>query len=229
MSKPEFSRPFNLEHAKAGAPYGCRNGVEATILKFDRRDEFAVLGMYGNADQAISWMPNGQHARNSPEGNRDLVMLPLGFIDGKPVWVGDEVVSGQAPYGDAVTIAATHDMEFGDGCGWRWPAPAPVYPETLMTRRDFARLDDSRIFEIIQPSYEREARLIANAALRHAIDAGQVVLPGAAPSDDLLMKVAKEVYCRATGQEHFINEKEQYFRSIIASVTGAKDAKEGAK
>lgn len=222
MSKLEFSRPFNLEHAKAGAPYCCRDGEDATILKWDCRDpNFPLVGIFGDSDDATEWSAAGQYnCQLNPE--YDLVMLPLGFIDGKPIFVGDELVyisSGRT------TFVEPGDKNFSH-C--RWPALTPAYPVTLMTDGDLV----SNYYGGGPVSHDQEYQAwhrIANAALRHAIDAGQVVLPDTAPSDDLLMKVAKEVYCRATGQEHFLNEKEQYFRSIIASVTGAKDAKEGAK
>lgn len=225
MSKPEFSRPFNLEHAKAKAPYCCRDGRAAQVLKWDRNvSDYPLMGVIGKSDDPRTWDMTGSttYCAHGAEYDCDLVMLPLGFIDGKPVFVGDEYL------GIMDTPAKAEPKHAGmpfSGC--KWPITVPVYPETLMLLKDFdAAIIASSSKECIDA---KVACAIANAAIAHAIASGQVVFPDAASSNDLLMKVAKEVYCRATGQEHFLNEKEQYFRSIIASVTGAKDAKEGAQ
>lgn len=216
MSKLEFSRPFNLEHAKAGAPYCCRDGEDATILKWDCRDpNFPLVGIFGDSDDATEWSAAGQYnCQLNPE--YDLVMLPLGFIDGKPVFVGDEIISERD---GKAHVAYAEQRNFN---GARWPSSTPAYPVTRMQLKDFdIAIISSGSKECVDA---RAACAIANAAIAMALIDGDVVLPGAVPSDDLLMKVAKEVWCRATGQEHFLNEKEEYFRSIIASVTGAKDA-----
>lgn len=173
MKKPEYTKPFDLEHARAGAPYGCRDGTEATVLKWDRRDEYAVLGICGDADRAISWTINGEHAKRIPNSESDLVMLPLGFIDGKPVWTCDEIVS---PAGSQ--MAAWPAFRDFDNC--TWPAPAPVYPETLISHAALfceyeTSLRNRGYAEVSADSHGLAA--IANFALRHAIDAGQVVLP----------------------------------------------------
>lgn len=220
MSKPEFSKPFNVLDAKAGAPYCCRNGEEAIILKWDgRRFNEPLVGCIGTDDIPASWGNDGRHVPDEPcPRPRDLVMLPVGMCQSKPVFMGDELVTR---FGEKFVVETKHIGDLDEEN--TWPAPAPAYPVTLMTDGDLV----SNYYGGGPVSHEQEYQAwhrIANAALRHAIDAGQVVLPDTAPSDDLLMKVAKEVYCRATGQEHFLNEKEQYFRSIIASVTGAKDA-----
>lgn len=170
MKKPEYTKPFDLEHARAGAPYGCRDGGEVEILKWDRKHTFCIVGLDAQDASVRRWRADGSY--NEGFNVFDLVMLPLGFIDGKPVWVGDEL------QWNVETIKAMPSHKPADLINCTWPAPAPVYPETLMTGQDLARVDGSRMFDTVQPSYEREARLIANAALRHAIDAGQVVLPG---------------------------------------------------
>lgn len=214
MSKPEFSRPFNLEHAKAGAPFCCRDGVEVEILKWDRKHTFCIVGLDTIDASVRRWRADGSY--NEGFNVFDLVMLPLGFIDGKPVWTCDEIVS---PAGSQMAAWPS----FRDFANCAWPAPVPVYP-TFDGSIDMLAIEYNRDVNFLSSLVS-----VANFALRHAIDAGQVVLPDATPSDDLLMKVAKEVWCRATGQENFLNEKEKYFRAIIASVTSAKDAKEGAK
>ena len=165
-TKPQFTKPFNLDHAKAGAPYATRDGQEATILKWDGRHKsgYPLVGVYGIEDQPDSWRIDGFFG-NLVRDHLDLVMTPLGFIDGKPVFVGDElVVKGAAtPYtASSRDFKALHNLA--------WPAPAKAYPETRMTFKEMHTLVNEAA-----PGHEAEFRAIANAALRHAIDAGQVV------------------------------------------------------
>ncbi len=37
MTAPLHTRTFNLEHARAGAPFCCANGEAVEILKWDRK------------------------------------------------------------------------------------------------------------------------------------------------------------------------------------------------
>ena len=132
-------------------------------------------------------------------------MLPLGFIDGKPVWTCDEIVS---PAGSQMAAWPS----FRDFANCTWPAPAPVYPETLLTNdyiTKFCQKHDAEVrFDrdyisgfhgsipgpVKMTVYMRDGdpfSAIANAALRHAIDAGQVVLPGA---QDKLLTIIGAAY-----------------------------------
>lgn len=236
MSKPEFSKPFNILDAKAGAPYCCRDGRTAQVLKWDRNvSDYPMMGVVGKSDDPRTWTATGSatYGAHGAEYDCDLVMLPLGLIDGKPVFVGDKITSPDCK-GDTT---AHHKMNFGEKSTWAWPVSAPTYPVTLMTDGDLV----SNYYGGGPVSHDQEYqawRRIANAALRHAIDAGQVVLPDTAPSDDLLMKVAVAVQLACSrwtatptnDQSKFtITQEIPDLASIIAIVTGTKDAKEGAK
>ena len=175
MKKPEHTKPFNLEHAKAGAPYTRADGTEHEIVKWDRNHTQQLVAV-SKQDAAIrTFRTDGSPPAGGPEMH--LVMTPLGYIDGKPVFVGDEVEFITRGGEWVKKVAQSHERMFPDH---RWPAPAKVYPETQMSAMELARADGSRKTAHIEvtDSFEREARAIANAALRHAIDAGQVVLPG---------------------------------------------------
>ena len=128
--KPEFTREFNAAHAKAGAPYCCSNGEEATILKWDCRDPiYPIVGVMGEMDDSNEWQSNGLY-NDGINTEYDLVMTPLGMIDGKPVFVGDSIVTdGGMPF-DVNPAHAINSSFFLHGC--KWPAPAKVYPETAM-------------------------------------------------------------------------------------------------
>lgn len=169
--KPEFTRPFSMADAKAGAPYCCVNGDEATAIKWDCRDlEFPIAGVMGDYDNINEWDKYGR----TNKGLTDefcLVMLPLGMIDGKPVFMGDLVTSPDCKG----NISADLGMTFGTATSsWRWPAPAKVYPVTGMTNKDMADAVGERNWPSAPSLYDR-ARLLINAALRHALDSGAIV------------------------------------------------------
>jgi hypothetical protein len=91
-------------------------------------------------------------------------MTPLGFIDGKPVFVGDEVE--YAPHAKRIE-AEPKDRDFSN---FTWPAPARQYPVTGMT---YEELCTSAGWPLLTTN-SIAVRCIANAALRHAIDNGQL-------------------------------------------------------
>lgn len=173
MSKPEFSRPFNLEHARAGAPYCCRDGHAAHILKWDRNvSDYPLLGVIRKSDDPRTWAITGSttYGNHGEEYDCDLVMQPMGFIDGKPVFVGDEFI------GHANTPCVVKAGLSSNFAGCRWPALAPVYPKTLMSDGDLV----SNYYGGGPVSHEQEYqawRRIANAAICHGIDNGYLLDP----------------------------------------------------
>ena len=225
MSKPEFSKPFNISDTKVGAPYCCRDGQQAEILKWDCNHKcFPLIGVVceNTYHYPESWTISGEQASDEElerRPGRDLVMLPIGMCQSKPVFMGDELVTR---VGVNFVVEAKHIGDLDEEN--TWPVPELDYPTTQMKLEDFdAALSKSGSHECISA---RAACAIANAALRHAIDAGQVVLPSAAVSDDLLMKVAKAVMIemRGLGGMAVYGFNENNCKSIIASVTSAKDA-----
>lgn len=169
--KPEFSKPFNMEHARAGAPFCLRGGGPATVLKWDgRRKGEPLIGFRTEQDIPSSWSAGGVYFSDCLEGPDDLVMLPLGLIGGKPVFVGDQVVNA----GGAITTAFVGIDLTSPPLAWRWPAPTKAYPTTSMTFDELAIVHNAQL-DSKPNEFARSVRAVANAALRHAVDAGQVV------------------------------------------------------
>ena len=175
--KPEFSKPFDLAAARAGAPFCCRDGRTAEILKWDgRRPGEPLIGFQSDSDIPASWAEDGAY-ETGHEGDIDLVMLPLGLIDGKPMFAGDEI--------EAMSVTGSHWISItvrpGDrplGGRFRWPAPAKAYPVTTMRHEDMfsiysADLRGRGYTSVGAETHGLEA--VANAALRHAIDSAQVI------------------------------------------------------
>lgn len=164
------TRPFNMEHAKAGAPYACRDGREATVLKWEGRNKrYPLIGVFGANDSPTIWTGKGMFDAANIDTNLDLVMTPLGHIDGRPVFMGDSVISEEGKLVEVVNPGFPR----WDKC--RWPKQ---YPETTMTRSELLETARQAAAQS-SPFAEHTAvvhRAIANAALRHAIDSGQVVV-----------------------------------------------------
>lgn len=250
MSKLEFSRPFSLEHAKAGAPYCCRDGEEAIVLKWDgRRFNEPLVGCIGADDIPASWGGDGRYVpdEHGPR-QRDLVMLPVGMCQSKPVFMGDELVTR---FGDKFVVEAKHISDLDEENTW-----PPSYPVTQMRLEDFdAAIIASGSKECISASV---AYSIANAALRHSLDAGQMVPSdvsaelvrksyadgqaiayqheaGGRAARDLAIALAVQNSCMSRCEP--IAGRAQLMRAlgdidlnaIIAGFGDAKDAKEGAK
>lgn len=160
------TKPFNLEHAKAGAPYMCRNGQEATIIKWDGRDSgYPLIGVRGSQDMPGAWNVRGAWLQSESEDVYDLVMTPLGHINGKPVFVGDKLVVRGCTneyIASPRDINALHNLA--------WPAPPRVYPETKMRAFDL-----HAAYIKARGGADEGHTAVANAALRHAIDNGQVI------------------------------------------------------
>lgn len=264
MRKPEFSRPFNILDAKAGAPYCCRDGRTAQVLKWDRNvSDYPMMGVVGKSDDPRTWTATGSatYGAHGEEYDCDLVMLPLGFIDGKPVFMGDELITR---FGDKFVVEAKHIGDLDEENTW-----PPSYPVTQMRLEDFdAAIIASGSKECISAS---AACAIANAALRHAIDNGYLLDPREmpqtisikaspedvqrimsgdtgresiqyVPTNDPARDVERDLAIAEAAAKAVYNKVYQFgshrvaycdlrldLPAIISSVTGAKDAKEGAK
>jgi len=156
-------KPFNLEHAKAGAPVAIGKDDPIEILKWDypiKTVGSMVMGLR-HADTfplVCIWDQDGN--RFSGDGNQDLMMAPLGQCEGKDVYYGDRLQHKELEW----YIVATQPSDFGS-C--KWPHPPRVYPVTHMS--------DTQSVTLTGPLASRT--MIINAAIRHGIDHGYLVDP----------------------------------------------------
>lgn len=214
------TRPFNLEHARAGAPIACKGGDKAVILKWDLRGKGPLLGFVESdgEDIATRWQEDGTTYGKLGDSVA-LIMIPLGYIDGKPVFVGDEIemkVFGHLNQWKRVKVGAGWAITWPDDERVaQWPAPAKVYPESTITVHDlekitphshrfYAKWDTecgtSTITYVIHGRCKIDLPLqaIANSALRHAIDAGQVVPTQEA--NDRIHELNQQISAASTGR-----------------------------
>jgi hypothetical protein len=126
--KPEHTKEFNVEHAKAGAPYAQRNGLAARIGIWDAIGSYPLAGVRAGIDGmegSSSWTAKGKFSLGYAAYQFDLVMTPLGYCEGKPVFVGDELEQINGDLGWAVGAA------FNNFTNLRWKRTAPVMPTFL--------------------------------------------------------------------------------------------------
>lgn len=159
-------RPFNLQHAMDGAPIAQRSGLPVRIGFFDVkcRGDFTISGCRTDEDgeeQVFTWATTGQATtRRDTISEKDLVMLPLGHCEGKPVHVGDTI---QLPDGDIVTITARHYPYLNWPADCTWPKPEPEMPKCT--------IESDKLIAINKLLFNNSEWMkeIANAGLTHAL------------------------------------------------------------
>lgn len=154
-----MTKPFNLADAKAGHPVSTRDGNIATILKFDSPNQgWPLVGVVGPLDGFCRWTSNGYVGTGiRMENAHDLVMAPIGTIDGKPVYPGDMI----SAHGKTFPVRRSDEI----GKDSKWPR---VYPETQMTSAEI---------HATYGYHGRSCEAVANAAIRHGIDNGYLLDP----------------------------------------------------
>lgn len=181
----KHTRPYNHEHAQKGAPIGLRNGGEVKILHVTPEKLIGMERQFG-ADHvwgACEWGLDGRYIQD--DGNTverwDIVMLPLGLIDGRPMFVGDDM---RDRWGNKITAY----VGMGDDpAHWFWPSDEQKYPQTSLSDAELLAA-----LNISDQGVVPRARAIANAAIVRVIQDGMVV-----PAD-MLDKVALLVRNRCT-------------------------------
>lgn len=154
-------KPFNLEHAKAGAPVQLLDGTEATIIKFDgRNDAFPLVVLVGSIDTPTMGTVNGQL---QPLG-AVLAMKPFGYCEGKPVHVGDTLIHKAADSCGSIVRPGCTRTDFSE---FSWPQQYPVTQLSNDTLADYV---------CTMPSTD-DLRQVANAAIQHGIDNGYLMAP----------------------------------------------------
>lgn len=113
-------RPFNHEHARAGAPFSTIDGRAVEIIRWDvRGGECPLLGIVENGTHgqlAVRWATDGvQHAERTAD--EQLVMTPLGICEGLPVFPGDQLWDVMADDGYRLFTVSVHAREFSH-CMW---------------------------------------------------------------------------------------------------------------
>lgn len=118
-------RPFNLEHAKEGAPLILTSGAQVRLVCFNlfRDDNYTLLGII-----------NKEHSYETPvfynklghtmggRGSFSILMAPLAYVENRPVHVGDVLqwftMTGFSRYS---SFTASPAFKLKHGREYRWP------------------------------------------------------------------------------------------------------------
>jgi hypothetical protein len=133
------TRPFDMNLARRGAPYATRAGKKATILKWDcNHDLFVLAGVFGEHDEPKRWRADGGFGHSRGSFGEDLVMTPLGEVEGRPFFCGDKIVGSTG----TVFNAEPRDQD-GSHADWYWPAaPSLLSWTTGSIESAFATLEN---------------------------------------------------------------------------------------
>lgn len=123
MTNPN-QRPFNLIDAKAGAPVSIQKGSKARITCFDKvsTSGYSLMGLIDNGQGEVMhcWHESGLSTLNAVS-SFDLAMIPHMFVDGKPVFTGDQICRRwESSLGSAFPVTANW-VKGDDGSQWAWP------------------------------------------------------------------------------------------------------------
>lgn len=173
LEKPEHTKVFNRAHADSRAPFCCANGMLAKILQWIDDSAIGYITTARGEVFAAQWDLEGVESETVVHNeSHNLVMTPLGFIDGKPVFVGDDIEDGGP--GDWTPGVAHPGNRVFTNC--RWPDNAPVI-QTKMTSHELRALLESYQDPLVMFSSPTNGSLkkLADGILGRAITDGQVV------------------------------------------------------
>lgn len=172
------TRPFNIEHARAGAPFCTAGGEKVEIFKWDRKHLLCIIGEIQNdCLNVCGWTADG--GNKSMTYDRTLVMTPLGYIDGKPVFVGDEIeLKCFAPPHEWKSVKAEPGWSStwnDDGKCARWPSSEAPTDKLLAEFRRWAGDDPGYAAHLVRSAADEIERLRAVRAMRDMAVAKEVV------------------------------------------------------
>jgi hypothetical protein len=164
-------KPFNIEHAKAGAPYGYLDGTTAEILKFDILGPYPILSIW-NSQFTFKHLPDGSVEKGSSKSTNNLVMIPLGYCERKPVFVGDKLFY---PHTKENYIVNPNSITNFSHFRWFVEQKEEIeYPKSKMSDTELYDLYNTD--RITKKLICDSLRLIANAAIERAIIDKQVII-----------------------------------------------------
>lgn len=119
------TKPFNLAHAKAGAPVICEDGTRARIICADRSSLkwplVVLLKSVFQDERIVSATIYG-----TTSNAHDLLMAPIMMLDNKPVHVNDVIEAlypDSSKSWDKVTVSANWKPADHLHAFYRWPKP----------------------------------------------------------------------------------------------------------
>lgn len=160
------TRPYSHADATQGAPYGARSEeYDAMVLHAEGTQLLGATRKKGGSWLPTEWTRDGMVRSEPAEHPRDVVMLPLGMVEGKPFFVGDRIVgnTGESFIAEPSDMGGTHKT-------WKWPKPAQNWPKSSMTADQL-----KRAFHAATPESRKGWCGIADIAIAHECEAGTLI------------------------------------------------------
>lgn len=128
----EDVKPFDLKLVHEGHPICLLCGDEAEIAYFDMEYPHEIGGRLMNCGrwQLAAWKADGKRYPTPENHSADLMLAPLGYCQGKPVFFGDVLVWE----GGNITIDEKSLGHTFDDC--TWPRKEPVMPKVKTEVRE---------------------------------------------------------------------------------------------
>lgn len=180
-------REFDSSAEAAGAPVECSEpSYTPRVLRRTDRALFGTVTTPDGIEYAQEWAPNG-HARGLMERRgpspRDLVMVPLDWVEGKPVYHGDVVYQGRRKI---AVNASQSEAVTGRVPPWAGATLASAEPQQEQAAKPQpvvqTNMSGDELWKLYEPVPDTESlRFFANTAIARAIADGQVVPTPAEP------------------------------------------------
>jgi hypothetical protein len=131
---PENMRAFSLDAAKSGHPLTTRAGREVKFIAHvpDSKDDDAKVVAMPNGERPYFYYENGK-MWNSGRGDENLFLAPLGYVEGKSVFVGDKLLNSFGNEFEVSLHVHLNAVYVWGVCSW--PSQKPVV-ETQLTDGD---------------------------------------------------------------------------------------------
>lgn len=189
-------RAFDWSTYHLGNPIGCRNKNYRPRVHETINDYMYGIILRDNTTArptSHEWQKaNGCEHASGVIGPHDLVLLPLFLIDGKPVYVGDEIMDEK---GRTVIAQPEHDNILNT---WRWPT---ANIETRLTE-DEIQNEQRKFLERHHTTAAEDRRDLINFAIARAVSDGDVI---PAEVHRAALKEEHEKARRLRGTDHFLD------------------------
>lgn len=165
-----YTRPYNQEHARAGAQVRLQLDPRYKVEHLAWSDRKAV-GIVRSPTEIFAgeWYANTGHAIDPMlRPGWDLVMAPLAIVQARPVFVGDELA---LPNGELFIVSPQLLAQYDPG--WTWPKPKAKWPTTSLTPDELSKIDD--VTAMKEMPVGGAYVYLANAIIAHECEAGNLV------------------------------------------------------
>ncbi len=158
-----YLRPFDRRRVGQGAPISTFDGRGVIIDRFDTGGSYPIRGSIDGDHSTYYWNDQGQNHRG--DKSKDLFLSPVGFIDGHPIFPGDDLINTKGKL-VKVTSASTQGDLSNRRVPGQMPLPEVDTPKIRMSERALERLAASHSADV---EISHETRKFLNDCFGHML------------------------------------------------------------